>query len=101
MGIYPNHGLIYRVIFADDSFETIVSQNDCNDRLVQSKYYQERKADWFGKHTWTRFVKQADGPVDIVLTIFEKINLDRCFEDLTKDVKWHGWCEENTLASTL
>jgi hypothetical protein len=72
MGLYANRGIIYIIILKNGESIPILTENDTDERLVDTNYY--KKQDWFEKS----YTKNWCNPIpdneidDFVLTEQEK-----------------------------
>jgi hypothetical protein len=126
MGIYPNRGVEYWVEvdkYYDNSelkkliekiknntkfniYVTplnsirVLSTSRTDDRLEKSKYYQERKHDWFNQRTysmeWTEAINEQH-IIDIELNPTESIVLQNIREKLGEHITFEGWFDVNTI----
>lgn len=126
MGIYPNRGVEYWVevdknfdntelkkIVEKIKFDTnlsiyvtpinsicVLSTSRTDDRLVESKYFQERKDDWFNERTlsmeWREAIDQQP-IIDIELNQKEKNILQTIREQLGEHITYEGWFDVNTI----
>lgn len=126
MGVYPNHGVEYW-FEVDRNFDntelkaiveniknltnynvTVTSMNDIcvlstaktDNRLVESNYYKERKADWFNHRTlcehWREFIDDQS-LVDIRMTEIEMNVINKIKEQLNEHITGEGWFDVNTI----
>jgi len=126
MGIYPNHSLEYWIEL-DSTFdnmtlktfiEALKSETDLNiyvtkknnicvlsaaridKRLVESKYYNDRKQDWFSLRTfnenWREPIKDQS-LVDIEITNSELNVIARIKEQFNGLITYEGWFDVNTI----
>lgn len=126
MGIYPNHGLEYWIeidnSYDNETLKTFVERlksetnlnmyltklnNICvlstartDDRLVKSKYFNDRKSDWFHHRTcleeWREFIEEQS-LVDIQITESEMKIVNKIREQFNKHITSEGWFDVNTI----
>lgn len=126
MGVYPNHGLEYWIeidnsvdIDALNTFiERLKSETNLNmyvtkmnnicvlptartdDRLVKSKYFNDRKNDWFHHRTcreeWRELIKDQS-LVDIQITGSEMNVINKIREHFNEHITFEGWFDVNTI----
>lgn len=126
MGIYPNHGLEYWIKINENvdynklnavierlKIETnmdlyitkknsicILSTSRTDDRLVKSKYFQDRKEDWFHHRTckeeWCEQIKDQS-LVDIEIEESELNVIDKIKNEFCEHIIFAGWFDVNTI----
>ena len=130
MGIYPNHGIEYMFEFklgdsSSEDIQTIIeyiwntyqykliyicydnyfllrilSQYQTDDRLVESKYYLDRKDTWFSyEGSGYEYIKKINNiNPDIELSDIEK----NIIEYISNNCKssYNGWYEVNTIGTS-
>ena len=126
MGIYPNHGVEYWIEIdknvSNDTlrntvetikFETnlniyvtkmnnicVLSTARTDDRLVKSKYFLDRKDDWFHHRTcleeWREQIEEQSS-VDIEITEIEMKVINKIKEKFNNQISFEGWFDVNTI----
>lgn len=126
MGIYPNHGVEYWIeidnTVDNNVLKTFIERlrsetnmtiyvtkmnNICvlstartDDRLVKSKYFEERKNDWFHHRTcvseW-REVIEEQSLVDIEITNSEMNVICKIREEFNEKISFEGWFDVNSI----
>lgn len=126
MGVYPNHGVEYW-IEVDKTVDKIILKNaidkikfDTNmniyvtpannicvlstartdDRLVKSKYFNDRKSDWFHHRTcleeWRESIEEQS-LVDINISKSEMNVINKIREQFKEHITFEGWFDVNTI----
>lgn len=102
MGIYPDHGIEYRVKLNNGKFITIISQKELDKRLFESEYYKIREKLWFNNtifaHEFVYKIQNHD-LADIELS---KEETSRIYNILSiiDNIKDYGWYEVNRIYYT-
>jgi hypothetical protein len=126
MGIYPNHGIEYWIEIdkvVDNNtlknfIENLKSETNLNmyvtkinnicvlstartdDRLVKSKYYEDRKSDWFHHRTcleeWRELIEEQS-LIDIEITKSEMNVINKIKEQFNEHISFEGWFDVNTI----
>lgn len=129
MGIYPDHGVEYYFVLdsnvPQDTIKAVIehiqtlykfnlclhtgnrlrilSTNKTDNRLEASKFFAQRKADWFGIKTCTSewcVPIEEQSEVDIPLHDEEKKIIESVREQFKDQVIFEGWFDVNTICST-
>jgi hypothetical protein len=99
MGIYAAHGVEYHIVLLDGTHKVVLSQDMTDDRLIQSKYFRERKDVWFNdvyKKEWCVLLGH-----EVISMTREEVGLLQ--QELAKYkgiVDNHGWYNVNAMSST-
>ena len=126
MGIYPNHGVEYWIeidnTVDNDVLRTFIERlrsetnmdiyvtktnNICvlstthtDDRLVKSKYFEERENDWFHHRTcgaeWREVIEEQSS-VDIEITNRELTVICKIREEFNEHISFEGWFDVNSI----
>lgn len=127
MGIYPNHGVEYWIDI-DKTFDNntlknfieqlksqtslkiyttltnsicVLSTSRTDDRLEKSKYYNDRKQDWFPPITcsqeWRKPIEDQS-LVDIEISESEMDVIDIIRKQLNGHITFEGWFDVNTIS---
>jgi len=98
MGIYVNHYVEYRIEHPNGTHMLLISGKEADERLVSSKYYQDRKSTWFSEGT--EFERGPMQDIDVELTDTEAADLKHSLTIFPPAEK-HGWYEVNKISTTL
>jgi hypothetical protein len=99
MGIYPNHGVEYHLILKNNKRYIIANTTETDNRLVKSKYYEDRKEKWFEKMYQYCTPLIEDG-FDIQLTEDELKRLHDLLDKHKNEIDIHGWYDVCTITDT-
>ena len=104
MGMYADHGVEYWVVLKNGERIRIASTKDTDERLLQSRFYADRKDTWLSGDTlYGRgcFMDRITCDIDMVLTDQEKIKLDSLLQAHPHEIVDHGWFDVNSISSTM
>lgn len=101
MGIYPDHGIAY-LVETINGYITIVSTQESNTRLLDSKYYKNRQQHWFEMSNIHKLIYNPKlitaSDFEVSLTDFEKVKLQNVLQQ--EHVKEHGWYEVGSIGTS-
>lgn len=102
MGIYPDHGLEYRVALKDNKYYVIASSKEIDDRLSKSLFYKKRMDTWFAVgNSFSRILSDEDvADLDFDLTEDEKNKLQKFLTENGDKVESHGWYDVCSVYDT-
>jgi hypothetical protein len=99
-GQYANRGVEYRVVLSSGRWIVIAPVRDTDARLLVSRFFEERKDDWFAVETLYggQFANRIPNDVDVVALIpGERAILEQTLEEHKGDVDHAAWYDINTI----
>ena len=100
MGIYPDHGVEYHVVFKNNTKYVIANTKTTDDRLLKSKYLEKRYDKWMNLCQSQCIPLQNADELDIELEDIEKQRLDKILNENKNEVLTHGWYDVCSIWDT-